>query len=43
MLKSQNERTSERSSKARVVQLGGREIVTEGLPSIFGPTSAIAA
>src|ERR1700704_1490185 len=31
MLKSQNERTSERSSKARVVQLGGREIVTEGL------------
>src|SRR3979490_295796 len=30
-LKSQNERTSERSSKARVVQLGGREIVTEGL------------
>src|SRR6202163_4209558 len=31
MAKSQNERTSERSSKARVVQLGGREIVTEGL------------
>src|SRR5712672_2276454 len=31
MLKSQNERTSERSSKARIVQLGGREIVTEGL------------
>src|ERR1700736_2600697 len=31
MVKSQNERTSERSSKARVVQLGGREIVTEGL------------
>src|SRR3981081_30035 len=31
MLKSQNERTSERSSKARVVQFGGREIVTEGL------------
>src|SRR5450432_2139026 len=31
MLKSQKERTSERSPKARVVQLGGREIVTEGL------------
>ncbi len=31
MAKSRNERTSERSSKARVVQLGGREIVTEGL------------
>jgi len=31
MAKSENERTSERSSKARVVQLGGREIVTEGL------------
>src|ERR1700719_3337600 len=31
MLKNQNERTSERSPKARVVQLGGREIVTEGL------------
>src|SRR5882762_4166301 len=31
MLKSQNERTSERMSKARVVRLGGREIVTEGL------------
>src|SRR3981081_2251247 len=31
MLKSQNERTSERSSKARVVQLGDREVVTEGL------------
>src|ERR1700674_2277395 len=31
MVKSPNERTSERSSKARVVQLGGREIVTEGL------------
>src|SRR5260221_1978574 len=30
MVKSQSERT-ERSSKARVVQLGGREIVTEGL------------
>src|SRR6202163_3198553 len=31
MAKSQNERTSERSPKARVGQLGGREIVTEGL------------
>jgi len=31
MLKSQKERTSERSPKAPVVQLGGREIVTEGL------------
>src|SRR6266436_7890331 len=30
MVKSQSERT-ERSSKARVVQLGGREIITEGL------------
>ena len=31
MLKSQKELTSERSPKARVVQLGGREIVNEGL------------
>src|SRR6195256_1775790 len=31
MLKSQNERTSERASKSRVVRLGGRGIITEGL------------
>src|SRR5258707_416318 len=31
MLKSQNDRTSERTSTARIVRLGGREIITEGL------------
>src|ERR1700681_4627052 len=35
MAKSQKERTSERSPKAPVVQLGGREIVTEGLHLSF--------
>src|ERR1700704_4527861 len=35
MLKSQNERTSERTAKTRIVQLGGREVITEGLQLNF--------